>query len=65
MMTNNKPWEAVVNADNALKLVPAENHLTVVKKDANSHKYVATTSAELVTTKRYSFDDNGGGYQGL
>ena len=65
MMTSNKPWQAIVNADNLPKEISTENNLTVAKQSTTTHNMVSTYSSKVVTTKRYSFDDNGGGYQGL
>lgn len=64
MMTQNKPWQAIVNNENVSKLAPIENNLAVVKKDTPNKQH-AGYAVKFVTTKRYNFDDNGGGYQGL
>lgn len=65
MMTSSKPWQAIVNVNNLPTVIVTENKLTVAKqKTATSKKGNAYTS-KVVTTKRYSFDDNGGGYAGL
>lgn len=63
-MTSNKPWQAIVNADNLPKVIPTENNLAAVKQEAK-HKKVTYYTEKVITPKRYSIDDNGGGYQGL
>ena len=64
MMSNNKPWQAIVNADSP-KVMTSENNLAVVQKDASSKNEENAFYLKVLTPKRYSFDDNGGGYQGL
>ena len=66
-MTNNTtPWQAIVNA-NVVKTLPVtENNVNTVKKaEGRVQKSYATVKNLNVVPKRYSFDDNGGGYQGL
>ena len=63
MVANNKPWQAVVNPVNLVPASAMENKLAVIKKDA-ANKQV-TVTMKVVNPKRYSFDDNGGGYEGL
>lgn len=65
MLTNNKPWQAIVNANNLSKVNTAENNLAVVQKETVSRKQRSSYTVKVITPKRYSFDDNGGGYQGL
>lgn len=64
-MTNNKPWQTVVNANNLPKTLVTENTLSVVKKEAQHKVSGPYYRAKSLTGKRYSFDDNGGGYEGL
>ena len=65
MMTSNKPWQAIVNADNLPKVITTENNLSIAKQNTATHQTASSYSYKLVTPKRYSFDDNGGGYEGL
>ena len=63
MMTNNKPWQTVVNPNNLASMPKAQNNLAAVGKNENAVKPTATI--KVVMPKRFNFDDNGGGYQGL
>lgn len=64
-MTNTTLWQATLNASNPSKAVLIENNLDTVKKGtASATKSIGTTKV-VVMPKRYSFDDNGGGYRGL
>ena len=63
MMTNNKAWQAVVNPANFAPVSSMENKLIAVKQ--NGGKKQVSVKIKTVTPKRYSFDDNGGGYEGL
>ncbi|HYO20942.1 MAG TPA: hypothetical protein VER36_00970 [Flavisolibacter sp.] len=65
MMTSSKPWQAIVNANNLPNVIVTENNLTVAKPKPSASKKANVYSSKVVTTKRYSFDDNGGGYAGL
>jgi hypothetical protein len=66
MLTNNKPWVTVVNRSSTVKKTPVENTLSVVKKETSTqHDYSSFLNTKVITLKRYSFDDNGGSYQGL
>ena len=67
MIANSKTWETVVNNGNFVKVNTTENKLTVVKKEErkSTNKQDAYFSKPFVSTRRYSIDDNGGGYQGL
>ena len=64
MMTNSKPWQTVVNPANLAAISSMNNNLAVVKKNADAAKE-GTVKMKVVNPKRYSFDDNGGGYDGL
>lgn len=63
-MTNNQPWQAVVNTNNFIKAEQTANLLSVVKHETPAAKQ-SKTITKVVLAKRYSIDDNGGGYQGL
>lgn len=63
MTPNKHPWKATVNADPLSSLSAKANPLSVVKKTTPQLR-TAYTSA-VIAAKRYSFDDNGGGYLGL
>lgn len=63
MITNRKAWQTIVNPNNLTKVVPMGNNLAVVKNHVTSPESVA--KIKVVVPKRYSFDDNGGGYEGL
>ena len=65
MMTSSKPWQAIVNADNLPKVIATENTLSAVKGNDASQNYSNVYSTKVINAKRYSFDDNGGGYKGL
>jgi hypothetical protein len=65
MMTNNKPWQTIVNADNFGTAAQNINNLSVAKNDGETEDASNSYKAKTVLPKRYSFDDNGGGYQGL
>ena len=64
MMANSKPWQTVVNPANLAAISSMNNNLAVVKKNADAAKEVIV-KLTVVNPKRYSFDDNGGGYDGL
>ena len=64
-MTNNKPWQTIVNANNLSKPLVTENQLSAVKKDTQNKVSGTYYTANSLPRKRYSFDDNGGGYEGL
>ena len=65
-MTNSTPWQTMINSNNTSKAVLTENNLIAVRKTAVSSKSSLTIAAKnVVMPKRYSFDDNGGGYLGL
>jgi len=63
MTTNNKPWQAIVNPENP-KAVSTDNNLAVAEKKSGA-SYHSNAFAKVITPKRYSIDDNGGGYKGL
>ncbi|HEY0041197.1 MAG TPA: hypothetical protein VGB71_11070 [Flavisolibacter sp.] len=65
MTTNNKPWQTIVNADNFATAGQSINNLSVAKNDGETEETSISYKANTVLPKRYSFDDNGGGYQGL
>lgn len=64
-MTNNTPWQVTLNANNPGHVILSGNNLTVVKKGTGLKKTSVATAKTVVMPKRYSFDDNGGGYRGL
>ena len=64
MMANSKSWQTVVNPANLAAISSMNNSLTVVKKNADAAKEVVV-KMKVINPKRYSFDDNGGGYDGL
>jgi|GEM_PF-5470358 len=64
-MTNNKPWQTIVNANDLPKTLVTENPLSAVKKETPSKVSGAYYTSKSLPKKRYSFDDNGGGYEGL
>jgi len=64
MMTNSKSWQTVVNPANLAAISSMNNNLAVVKKNADAAKEVVI-KMKVINPKRYSFDDNGGGYDGL
>lgn len=64
MTTNNKPWQAIVNPENLSKAVTVGNNLAVAEKKSGA-SYKSNAYAKVITPKRYSIDDNGGGYKGL
>lgn len=63
-MTNKQPWSAVINTTHLTKISATKNTLTVVKKD-DAFQVKPVYRALATTARRYSFDDNGGGYLGL
>ena len=63
MMTNGKPWQAVVNPTILAPINSVEKNLAVVKKSATAKQ--VSVKMKVVNPKRFSFDDNGGGYAGL
>ena len=65
MLANNQPWQAIVNKDNVSKAIASVSHLSAVKQTQSSANEVKGYTMKILTAKRYSFDDNGGGYQGL
>lgn len=64
MMTNSKPWQPVVNPGNLAPMNSMENNLAAVKKHTTTSKQVFV-KMKVVNPKRFSFDDNGGSYEGL
>jgi len=64
MIANNTPWQAVVNPNNLAAMTSMENKMAAVKKNTVDTKLVSV-KMKVVNPKRYSFDDNGGGYKGL
>lgn len=65
-MTNSKLWQTASNTNNANNVILLENNLTAAKKsDASSKNSLRLTAKDTQMPKRYSFDDNGGGYLGL
>ena len=64
-MTNTSSWKAPVAANNVVKMPLTENHIAGTKKTDNQEKKMYSSPKKVVLSKRYSFDDNGGGYKGL
>ena len=64
MTTNNKPWQAIVNPENLSKATTTDNNLVVAEKKSGA-SYQSSAYVKVLTPKRYSIDDNGGGYKGL
>ena len=64
MTTNNKPWQAIVNPENLSKAATTDNNVTVAEKKSGA-SYQSSAYEKVVNPKRYSLDDNGGGYKGL
>jgi hypothetical protein len=66
MMTNKQPWTAIVNTT-LLVIVPQKgNSLSVVNKEFTIGAQKSSVPViKFAAAKRYSFDDNGGGYSGL
>ena len=65
MTTNNKPWQAIVTNENLSKSATTENSLTVVDKKSGASYQSNAYALKVINPKRYSIDDNGGGYKGL
>jgi hypothetical protein len=65
MITSNNSRQAVGNALNAPAVVVVEDSMQVANKTAASNNSAYASPLKVVTPKRYSFDDNGGGYEGL
>ncbi len=66
-MTNQQqPWQAIVNPLLLAKVSQTGNSLSVVNKEFFiGAKMSSVPVIKFAVAKRYSFDDNGGGYQGL
>ena len=65
-MTNNKPWQTVMNTADTANSMIANNSFAVSKKPTSAVKASKDLPAvAFVMPKRYSFDTNGGGYRGL
>lgn len=63
---NQQPWQATINTAFLTKVIPTPNSLSVVKEEfARKSQKASTPVIKFADAKRYSFDDNGGGYQGL
>jgi hypothetical protein len=65
MLTTNKSWQVMANTANLPKVNATDANLTGSKQNTSSSNQVDAYMMKIVTPKRYSFDDNGGGYQGL
>lgn len=66
MLTNNNSWQAVISAGKMHKAISAETLLNAGKQKTAPAKTPANSYLlKIVTSKRYSIDDNGGGYEGL
>ncbi|MDB5208117.1 MAG: hypothetical protein JWR72_3192 [Flavisolibacter sp.] len=66
MMTNQQPWQAIVNTALLAKIPKKENSLSVVSKEFTTGSQKSPVLVmNFSAAKRYSFDDNGGGYLGL
>jgi hypothetical protein len=64
MLSSNIPWQANTGANHLPNVLSNENQLTTAKQKPAAEQ-AKIYKAKVVTTKRYSFDDNGGGYEGL
>ena len=64
-MTNNTNWQVMNNANSANKLTLTEKNVAAIKQADSVKKSSVSTTKKVVVLKRYSFDDNGGGYRGL
>lgn len=66
MITNQQPWKAIVNPALISKGLQPDNSLLAVNKIfANETQKPSAPVIKMSAARRYSFDDNGGGYQGL
>ena len=65
MTTNNKPWQVIVTNENLSKSVTTENTLTATEKKSGASYQSNAYVSKVINPKRYSIDDNGGGYKGL
>jgi hypothetical protein len=65
MLTTNKSWQVIANTNNLPKVNATDANLTGSKQNNSASGQVNAYMMKIVTPKRYSFDDNGGGYQGL
>ena len=65
MTQNNKPWQAIVTNENLSKSVATENTLSATEKKSGASYQSNAHAAQVINRKRYSIDDNGGGYKGL
>ena len=63
-MANNNAWQTTANPSNLATVISMENSSAAVKKDTESVK-ASSLKMKIVLPKRYSVDDNGGGYEGL
>jgi len=65
-MTNQQPWKAIVNPTILSKVPQTGNSLSVVNKNFTIQMQKSSVPViKFAAAKRYSFDDNGGGYRGL
>lgn len=65
-MTNKQPWQAIVNTTFPANLSQKSSTLSVVNKEFTKAKQKPSAQViKFAAEKRYSFDDNGGGYKGL
>lgn len=64
MLTTNQSWQVNSNTINLPKVNAADANLKGSNQNTTSGQ-VNAYMMKIVTPKRYSFDDNGGGYQGL
>jgi hypothetical protein len=66
MITNQQPWQATVNPVFLTNVPQTQNTLSIVQKNfITKTKKTSASVVKFAAAKRYSFDDNGGGYQGL
>lgn len=65
-MTTSTPWQTVANTNNTPAFPLTKTILTTGMKAENKQNANQPVSEKkVVTTPRYSFDDNGGSYMGL
>lgn len=65
MMTNKQAWQTMGNATGLGKVPARQSNMSVVKGFEKEKQGPSIASIKFVAAKRYSFDDNGGGYKGL
>lgn len=64
MMTHSKTWQASSNPANLAVVIPMQKNAGTSANKASSGKQ-PVIKLKATAPKRYSIDDNGGGYEGL